>query len=65
MTNDLVPDGTRNEARLRVAVGQFHAEGEVKVTPLGIVAVGFLVSSILLSIAPIIRAANRKVPPAD
>jgi hypothetical protein len=58
-------NGSRNMARAGVKLGAFQANVEVDVTPRGLLAVGFLVSAILLSVAPIVAAATRKVPPAD
>ncbi len=38
--------------------GRFRASARVRVTPLGLVAIGGLVSAILLSVPPIVRAAG-------
>ena len=55
----------RNQARASVRFGSFQAHVELDVTPRGLLAVGGLVSVILLSVVPIVVAATRKVPPAD
>jgi hypothetical protein len=60
-----LPERGRCRASARFKAGPLEAEAEVDITPAGLVAIGTLVSMILLSVAPIIRAANRKVPPAD
>ncbi len=57
------PGTTSNTACATFKVGSFEANCEVSVTPRGLVAIGFLVSAILLSVAPIILAATRKMPP--
>jgi len=54
---------TSNTARATFKAGTFEANCQVSVTPRGLVAIGFLVSAILLSVAPIILAATRKLPP--
>ena len=46
----------------RLSLGRFEAE--LRVTPLGLLAVGGLVAAILLSIAPIIRAGARSAAAA-
>jgi hypothetical protein len=48
-------------ARARIALGRFAMEAEVAVSPAGLIAIGALVSGILLSVVPIIRAS--KAPP--
>lgn len=53
--------GRSNTARASFKAGSFEANCEVSVTPRGLVAIGFLVSSILLSVTPIL-AATRKLP---
>jgi hypothetical protein len=45
-------------ARARIALGTFEAEAEVSVSPAGLLAIGVLVSGILLSVVPIIQAAR-------
>jgi hypothetical protein len=54
---------SRQTARARVALGRFEAEAEVTVTPAGLVAIGALVSGILLAVVPIVRAARKPRPP--
>ena len=54
---------TPQSARARVAIGPFAAEVHIEVTPLGLMAAGALVSAILLSVVPIIRAASTEAPP--
>ncbi len=57
------PPGTQH-ARLAIGIGtRARIEAEVAVTPQGLLAIGALVSAILLSTAVIVRAARR--PPAD
>lgn len=53
----------RNSARLQMKMGSFEMDAEVNVTARGLVAIGFLVSAILLSVAPIVHEATRKSPP--
>ena len=53
----------RNHARAGLRIGSFEAHAEVDVSTKGLLAIGFLVSAILLSVAPIIVAATRKLPP--
>ncbi|MCG6115277.1 MAG: hypothetical protein MEQ84_08770 [Mesorhizobium sp.] len=60
MANDVSPE--RNTARAGLKVGSFEANVEVDLTPKGLVAIGFLVSAILISVTPIILAATRKRP---
>ncbi len=55
--------GERNRARASFKVRSAAMDIEVDVTPRGLMAIGFLVSAILLSIAPIVVAATRKLPP--
>ncbi len=45
-------------ARARIALGRSEAEAEIG--PVGILAVGALVSAILLSVVPIVRAARAR-----
>ena len=57
-------------ARYAVRAGdKFSIESEVRVTPLGLLAVGGLVAAILLAAAPLARAKTRRVealmPPRD
>jgi len=40
--------------------GNFSAYAELEVSPRGLAAIGFLVSGILLSVAPIIWVSRRK-----
>ncbi len=47
-------------ARARVALGPFEAEAELSVSAAGILATGALVSAILLSVVPIVRAARAR-----
>jgi hypothetical protein len=49
-------------ARARIAIGPFAAEAQVEVTPIGLLAAGALVSAILLSVVPIVRAATTRHP---
>lgn len=52
----------RNEASLRMTVGRLHIESQVSVSTPGLLAIGGLVSSILLSTAVIVLASTRKLP---
>jgi hypothetical protein len=45
-------------ARFRARAGRFEVDTGVQVTPLGLLAIGGLVSAILLSVPPIVRAAG-------
>jgi hypothetical protein len=62
MANEIRPNSSRNTARASLKVGSFQADLEVNVTPRGLMAIGFLVSSILVSVSPIILAATGKLP---
>ena len=44
-------------ARARVALGNFSADAEVVVTPVGMVALGGAIAMVLLAVAPIILSA--------
>jgi hypothetical protein len=48
----------RNRARFQFRAGRVEVSAEVDITSTGLVAVGALVSMILLSVPPIIRAAK-------
>jgi len=50
----------RNTARASIRLGRFKAKVELDVTPAGLLAVGGLVSAILLSVVPIVAAATRR-----
>ena len=45
-----------------MTVGRLHIESQVSVSTLGFLAIGGLVSSILLSAAVIVLASTRKLP---
>ena len=49
-----------NRALIDVQFGRSSARLELRVTPIGLISVGILVSGILLSVPPIIRAATRR-----
>jgi hypothetical protein len=49
-----------NRVLIDVRIGGSSARLELKMTPIGLISVGILVSSILLSVPPIIRAATRQ-----
>lgn len=51
---------TPQSAHARVTLGGFTAEAEVAVTPAGLLAIGGMVSLILVSVAPIILAARAR-----
>jgi len=55
----------RNRLKTSLKLGPLQADVDVDVTPTGLVAVGALVSAILLSVVPIVYVATRKLPPAD
>jgi hypothetical protein len=54
-----------NRLKASVKLGTFEADVDVDVTTKGLLAIGGLVSAILLSVVPIVYVATRKVPPAD
>lgn len=49
-----------NRALIDVRFGRSSARLELRMTPIGLLSVGILVSSVLLSVPPIIRAATRR-----
>jgi len=51
-----------NEAWLRMGMGRVYIESQVSVSTRGLLAIGGLVSSILLSAAIIVMASTRKLP---
>lgn len=53
----------KHTGRGHVKLGRFEASVEVDISSKGLVAIGVLVSTILLSVVPIISAAIRKRPP--
>jgi hypothetical protein len=55
-------DQSPNRAHLSFKAGRVEFNLEVNITPAGLISIGGLVSMILLSIAPIIRASKSKVP---
>ena len=63
MSNNVELRRDRNRARASLKVGSLEADMEVEVTPKGLVAIGFLVSAILISGTPIILVARAKLPP--
>jgi hypothetical protein len=53
-------------ARARMCAGNgFEAEAIVTVSPVGLLAFGGLVATILLSVVPIVRASRRRIAPPD
>ena len=52
------PRTGRHRARAAIKAGGFEARAEVDISTKGLLAVGALVSVILLSVAPIVRAAK-------
>lgn len=62
MANEPAVNQQMNTARLRLKMRSFEADAEVQITSGGLIAVGVLVSAILLSVAPIIHEATRKLP---
>ena len=59
------PPAQSQVARARFAWGPVATEASIAVTPAGLLAAGGMVALILLSIAPIIRAARTPQPPAE
>ena len=58
------PLATPQAARAVIRIGdRIVMESEVRVTPLGLLAIGGLVAAILLSVPPIIRASTRRPKP--
>jgi hypothetical protein len=55
-----VPADDRQTAVAEFEAGPFRARAEVSVTPAGVVAIGALLSGILLSTAAVIWAARRR-----
>ncbi|GGF79745.1 hypothetical protein GCM10011402_35450 [Paracoccus acridae] len=47
-----------NRARVHLRAGRIEASAEVDITSTGLLAIGALVSMILLSVPPIVRAAK-------
>jgi hypothetical protein len=52
-------DGRTNRAVAHVQYGRASAYLEINATPCGLLAVGALVAGILLSVAPVVKAATR------
>ena len=52
------PLTTPQSATARLATGRTQARVRVTVTPIGLLAIGGLVAAVLLSVAPIVRAAG-------
>jgi len=60
MADNLSPLSTVQSARAALRFGnRVSLDAEVSVTPLGLLAIGALVSAILLSVPPIVRAAGK------
>jgi hypothetical protein len=51
-------------ARMRAGSG-FEAEAMVSISPVGLLAFGGLVATILLSLVPIVRASRKRIAPSD
>ena len=51
-----------HRASLKLRCGPFSSEAEVEISSRGLIAVGALVSGILLSVVPVIWVATRKAP---
>lgn len=49
----------RNTARAHLKIGSFEASAHVDVTPAGLIAIGGLVATILISVVPIVLAAQK------
>lgn len=54
-----------SRARAKFKAGSVEGEVEVDLTSAGLVAIGAMVSLILVSVPTIIRAAKRNVPPVN
>lgn len=63
MPNKAEFNAKMNTARVRLTTRPLELEAEVRLTSRGLLAIGFLVSAILLSVAPIIHEATQKLPP--
>lgn len=61
-TTDAIAAPQAHTARLRIRVGDASAEAAVSISTRGLLAVGGLVSGVLLSTAVIVAVATRKVP---
>lgn len=60
MADILSPLSTQQTARAALRFGnRVSLDAQVSVTPLGLLAIGGLVSAILLSVPPIVRAAGK------
>ena len=60
VADELSPLSVPQTSRAAIRIGQRAVlEAEVVVTPLGLLAIGGLVAAILLSVAPVIRAAGK------
>lgn len=60
MSNLRIPDGERQTAVAEFEAGPIRARAEVSVTPAGLLALGALVSGVLLSTAAVVWAARRR-----
>jgi len=55
----------KHQLRASVKLRSFEAKAEIAISSAGILAVGVLVSAILLSVVPIVHTATRKLPPRE
>jgi hypothetical protein len=60
MSNPMILEGERQTALAEFEAGPIRARAEVSVTPAGVLAIGALLSGILLSSAAIVWAARRR-----
>ncbi|WP_299010948.1 hypothetical protein [uncultured Caulobacter sp.] len=60
MSNLLAPEDDRQTAVTEFEAGPIRARAEVSVTPAGLLALGAMISGILLSSAAIVWAARRR-----
>ncbi|PIB95886.1 hypothetical protein [Caulobacter sp. X] len=60
MSNPMIPDDPRQTAIAEFEAGPVRARAEVSVTPAGVLAIGALITGLLLSTAAIVWAARRR-----
>ncbi|MDR6627571.1 hypothetical protein [Caulobacter segnis] len=60
MSNPMILEGERQTALAEFEAGPIRARAEVSVTPAGVLAIGALLSGVLLSTAAVVWAARRR-----
>jgi hypothetical protein len=60
MSNPMILEGERQTALAEFEAGPIRARAEVSVTPTGVLAIGALLSGVLLSTAAVVWAARRR-----